>query len=162
MKNKVIEVLDLEHGKRVIEYWKSQGVDTEGLDGGNTKERGSKVRYYGVINGYFCCYSIDSVKDANAEIIELPEEKTFPRVMLVSCGEIVWYQAVVEGMRGGYAFATNRHSSVEEYESALKRGDSVPFYLWKYYKELSDRYKVSKSEIAEKFNIPLDKLEIVD
>ena len=80
----------------------------------------------------------------------------------MSCGEIVWYQAVVEGMRGGYAFATNRHSSVEEYESALKRGDSVPFYLWKYYKELSDRYKVSKSEIAEKFNIPLENLEIVD
>jgi len=29
MKNQVIEVLNKEHGKKVIEYWESKGVDTK-------------------------------------------------------------------------------------------------------------------------------------
>ncbi len=29
MKNQVIKVLSEEHGKKVIEYWKSRGVDTQ-------------------------------------------------------------------------------------------------------------------------------------
>ena len=29
MKNKVIEVLNKEHGKKVIEYWKSKGFRSE-------------------------------------------------------------------------------------------------------------------------------------
>ena len=167
MKNQVIEVLDKEHGKKVIEYWESRGVDTKDMDGSNTKEKGYAFRYYGVIGEHFSCYSIACVKEANAEIIHLPtespkEEKTFPRVMLVSDDAFVWNQAVVECLRDGYAFATIVYSSVEEYEAALKRGSAVPFYLWKHHKELSDMNKVSKAEIAEKFNIPLDKLEIVD
>ena len=28
MKNQVIEVLNGEHGKKVIDYWRSKGVDT--------------------------------------------------------------------------------------------------------------------------------------
>ena len=167
MKNQVIEVLDREHGMKVIEYWKSKVVDTKDMDGSNTKEKGIPTRYYGVIDEYFSCYPIESVKDANAEIIHLPtespkEEKTFPRVMLVSDDAVVWHQAVVECLRGGYAFATTMFSCVEEYESVLKNGDSVPFYLWKHHKELSDRNKVSKAKIAEKFGIPLEELEIVD
>lgn len=162
MKNQVIEVLDKEHGKKVIEYWKSQGVNTDGYVGGCTLKGCSPFRYYGVINGEFCGYSIEIVKNLNAEIIELPEEKTFPRVMLVSDDAVVWNQAVVECLRGGYAFATIEYSSVDEYENALKRGDSVPFFFWKYHKELSDRNKVSKAEIAEKFGIEPEQLEIVE
>ena len=167
MKNQVIEVLNREHGKKVIEYWKSKGVNTKDMGGSNTKDMESSIRYYGVIDDDFCCYPIESVKDANAEIIQLPTdspkgENTFPRVMLVSDDAVVWNKSVAVCLRGGYAFATTIHASVEEYEESLKRGGSVPFYFWKYHKELSDGHKVSKSKIAEKFNIPLDKLEIVD
>lgn len=167
MRNQVIEVLNREHGKKVIEYWKSKGVDTKDMDGSNTREKGIAFRYYGVIDEYFYCYSIESVKNVNAEIIELPtelpkEESSFPRVMLVSDDAVTWNKAVAVCLRGGFAFATTIHSSVEEYEDALKRGGSVPFYFWKYHKELSDGHKVSKAKIAEVFNIPLDKLEIVD
>ena len=88
MKNKVIEVINKEHGKKVIEYWKSNGVDTFGMYGSLTKEDGEDFRYYGVINNRFNCYTIEFVNKHNAKIIEIPsespeEEKQFPRVMLV-------------------------------------------------------------------------------
>lgn len=167
MKNQVIEVLNREHGKKVIEYWKSRGVDTKDMDGSNTREKGIPTRYYGIINERFLCYSIKEVRSLNAEIIELPtespeEDKIFPKVMLVSDDAVTWNKAVAVCLKGGYAFATTIHHSVEGYENALKNGGSVPFYFWKYHKELSDGYKVSKAKIAEVFNIPLDKLEIVD
>ena len=49
MKNQVIEAIDKDHGKRVIEYWHSQGFDTSDLLGIRTKKDGSTFRYYGVI-----------------------------------------------------------------------------------------------------------------
>ena len=167
MKNEVIEVLNKEHGRKVIEYWKSKGVDVRGFSGNQTREDDSEFRFYGFINGEFNNYRRKSVYLHKAKIIELPiespkEEKQFPRVMLVSDDSLVWNQSVVVCLQGGWAFATTRHSSVEEYEDALKRGGSVPFYFWKYYKELSDRNKVSKAEIAERFGIPIDLIEIVD
>lgn len=168
MKNQVIEVLNDEHGKKVIEYWESQGFkNIYDLQGDATRDGKDDWRYYGIIDGVFDNYTLDEAIDANAEIIELPtespkEENTFPRVMLVSCDAVVWHQAVVEGLRGGCAFATIKYSSIEEYEDALERGASVPFYFCEYHKEISDGNKVSKSKIAEVFNIPLEKLEIVD
>ena len=167
MKNQVIEVLDKEHGKKVIEYWKSKGVDTSVMLGIRTKKKGDLFRYYGVIDDYFSVYSEEQAVSNNAEIIQLPtespkEEKTFPRVMLVSDDAVVWNQAVVVCLRGGYAFATINHSSVDEYETTLKRGASVPFFFWKYHKELSDRNKVTKAEIAERFGIEPEQLEIVE
>ena len=53
-------------------------LDTEELDGGSVGD------YYGIINGYFHFWSIDEIRKYNAEIIELPKESTYPRVMLVS------------------------------------------------------------------------------
>lgn len=167
MKNQVIEVLDLEHGKKVIEYWKSKGVNTNLYVGSCTRKYGVSRRYYGVIYGCFGRYSEEQVVANNAEIIELPtespkEEKTFPKVMLVSDDAVGWNQAVVECLRGGCAFATIKYSSIEKYEDALERGYAVPFFIWKYHKELSDRNKVTKAEIAEKFGIEPEQLEIVE
>ena len=61
MKNQVIEVINKEHGKKVIEYWKSRGVETGCIGGLYTKVGGEKYRYYGVINCIFDCYSIENV-----------------------------------------------------------------------------------------------------
>ena len=88
MNNKVIKVLDIEHGKKVIEFWK-QYCDTmvfKGTDIGY---------YYGIINGEFDIWSDTEVRRYNAEIIELPEERAYPRVMLVSWSGINWYPRVV-------------------------------------------------------------------
>lgn len=75
MKNQVIKCLTPEHGKKIIEYWKSKGVDTKGLEGNNSESDNNYFIYYGVINGRFANYSLSHVKITNAEIIELPEEK---------------------------------------------------------------------------------------
>jgi hypothetical protein len=82
MKNQVIKVLTPEHGKKVIEYWKFKGVDTDNYSGISCESDGDKYIYYGVINDVFDNYSITYVKDENnVEIIELPEEEfdlTYP------------------------------------------------------------------------------------
>lgn len=81
MKDQVIKVLNKEHGKKVIEYWKNRGVNPLHI-GSQTAENGSDYIYYGIIGGKFNNYCLREVKLNNAKIITLPEEKTFPRKML--------------------------------------------------------------------------------
>lgn len=83
MKNQVIKVLDREHGKKVIEYWKSRGIDTGTYEGNMTEEEHDTCIYYGIIDNKFSNYGIKGVQEAHVEIITLPEERTFPRKMLV-------------------------------------------------------------------------------
>lgn len=47
MKNQVIKVLNVEHGKKIIAYWKSKGIDTRTYTGASLNS------YYGVVNDYF-------------------------------------------------------------------------------------------------------------
>lgn len=81
--NTVIEVLDREHGKKVIEWWKGQGLDVNGYDGDCTKEAGYSSIYYGIINGRFGNYPIERVNNHNAQIITLPEP--FPEKWYMVC-----------------------------------------------------------------------------
>lgn len=73
MRNQVIEVLDQEHGRKVIDYWKSKGIDTSDMLGTRTKKDGDLCRYYGVIDGCFGRYSERLAAENNAEITELSE-----------------------------------------------------------------------------------------
>jgi len=73
MKNQVIEALNEEHGKRVVDYWKSKGIDTSDMLGIRTKKGGNLCRYYGVIDGCFGVYSEKQAAENNAEITELSE-----------------------------------------------------------------------------------------
>jgi len=76
MKNQVIKVLTPEHGKKVIEYWKSKGVDADNYSGCSCESDGDKYIYYGVISGVFDNYGINQVnRDGNVEIIELPRDE---------------------------------------------------------------------------------------
>ena len=117
MKNQVIEVLNKEHGKKVIEYWKSRGVDTTGYCGCANKMDGSIDRFYGVINGEFDNYEEEDVSYYNAEIIELPEEKTFPRVMLVSFDSENWFKRVVFMKKCGRYLAWKKAETIQDSES---------------------------------------------
>ena len=136
MNNKVIKVLDREHGKRVIEFWK-QSCDTGGLDGSRI---GS---YYGIINGEFDGWLKGAVEKHKAEIIELPEEKTYPRVMLVSDDGINWDTRRVVFMEkcGGFL----AWISAKTLEEAEKEVDTR---LWKYAKEF-EHVEVTLEEIAK-------------
>lgn len=80
----VIEVLNKEHGKKVIEWWKEQGVDVKGCEGTISREcRGFTTYYYGLVNGMFSNWNIESVKSNNAKIITLPEP--FPERWYMVC-----------------------------------------------------------------------------
>ena len=157
MKNQVIEVIDREHGRKVIDYWKSKGINTSVLMGIRTKKAGSIFRYYGVIDGRFDCYSESQAAENNTEIIELPkEEKTFPRAMLVNNGGNEWHKRVVFTKKCDRYLAWNNAETIEESECVY---DSA---AWLYAKELPEKVELTKSEIAEKFGISIDQLVIKD
>ena len=191
MKNQVIEVLDRAHGRKVIEYWKSQGIDTLLMEGLNTKSHNTKNRYYGIINDTFGCFSIETIKDTNTEIIELPcdfaneftseqmeraiylkskgfglEDRPFPKPMLVSMfpfGNSAYNTPtrVVVAAGDGYAVGVDYCESLDDYIKRQKE-NKLSYTLWKYYQEIPNKVIISKAEIAEKFGVPFDYIKIVD
>ena len=145
MKNQVIEVLNKEHGKKVIEYWKSKGVNTMGMFGSLTKEDGDEWRYYGVINDMFDCYTIKFARKHNAEMIELPEENSFPRVMLVSDDGDDWYKRVVFMQKCDMFLAWNKAKTIEESESICWVAS------WRYAKEIEPKQRtITLSDLNSK------------
>ena len=161
MKDEVIEVLNKEHGKKVLEYWKSRGFDVGGFSGDQTREDDSEFRFYGVINGKFDNYLRKSVYLYKAEIIELPtespkEEKPFPRVMLVSDDGNSWNRRVVFMKRCGRYISWIDAETIEESENIYKTA------YWRYAKEFPEKVELTKSQIADKFGIPIDLIKIAD
>ena len=191
MKNQVIEALDRAHGSKVIEYWKSQGVDTLLMEGLNTKSHNTKNRYYGIINDTFGCFSIETVQDTSTEIIELPnasvdeltseqmeraiylkskgfglEDRPFPKLMLVSMfpfGNSAYntQTRVVVAAGNGYAVGVDNCESFDNYIK-LQKANMLSYTLWNYYQEIPNKVIISKAEIAEKFGVPFDYIKIVD
>ena len=135
MNNKVIKVLNKEHGAKVIEFFK-QYCNTCGLAGYNIGD------YYGIINGKFDYWDFNQVREANAEIIELPEEKIYPRVMLVSDSKTNWYKRVVFMEKLGGFVAWDRAETLEDAEKAKEA------VFWKYAREI-EQVEVTLEEIAK-------------
>ena len=135
MNNKVIKVLDREHGKKVIEFWK-QYCDTREWEGLNIGF------YYGIINDKFEILATDKLKNYKVEIIELPTEKTYPRVMLVSDDGINWSKRVVFMEKCGGFLAWASAKTLEEAENAK---DTCH---WRYAKEI-EPVEVTLEEIAK-------------
>ena len=147
MENQVIEVIDREHGRKVIDYWKSIGVDTSDLLGIRTKKAGSIFRYYGVIDGCFDCYSERQAAENNAEIIELPEYKPFPRVMLVSYDGEVWYKRVVFMKKCDMFLSWDNAETIESAEWTYRVAS------WRYAKEIEPKEQIiTLSDINSKMD----------
>lgn len=162
MNNKVIKVLNEEHGIKVIEFFK-QYCDTGDFVGDSI---GS---YYGIIYGKFDVWIIDEVTEANAKIIELPEEntyrlgkdtqgnnfncvsgtielpeeKTYPRVMLVSNDNINFSNRRVVFMeKRGVFLAWSYAETIEGAEN------EIATCSWNYAKEI-EPIEVTLEDIAE-------------
>ena len=144
MGNVMIEVLNREHGKQVIEYFKSQGFDTRDLSGIDIGY------YYGVINGIFT--EIDDLKKIkeDVKVIELPKEykKTFPRVMIVSDYPInednPGQKRVVFIYKCEKYLAWAGVGTLEEAEKVYCVTN------WKYAKDIPDKIIITKSDLLEK------------
>ena len=153
MKNQVIEVLNKEHGRKVIEYWESKGFkNIHHLQGNATIDKQADCRYYGIIDGDFDNYTLYKVIESYADIIELPteshkEEKPFPRVMLVSDDGIKWYKRVVFMKKCDMFLAWDNAETIEYAEFTY----SVS--VWSHAKEIPEKVELTKSEIAGKFGI---------
>ena len=149
MENQVIEVLNKEHGKRVIEYWKSKGVDTGDFVGDCTRESlfGSDFRFYGIINDKFDKYEYSEVTANNAEIITLPEENSFPRVMLVSYDGEVWYKRVVFMKKCDMFLSWDNAETIESAEWTYRVAS------WRYAKEIEPKEQIiTLSDINSKMD----------
>lgn len=87
MNNILIKVLNKEHGRKVIEFFKSKGFSTKYLKGTNVTNVGC---YYGVIDNIFCTST--RVPD-NCNVMLLPEDLPIPRMVLVKDkNDIGWYK----------------------------------------------------------------------
>ena len=147
MNNKVIKVLDTEHGRKVIEFFK-QYCNTSKLEG-------SVIGcYYGIINGKFDIWDANKILEANAEVIELPEEKTYPRVMQVSDDNINWdnQRVVFMEKRGGF-LAWDGAKTLDEAENEIYSS------FWEYAKEI-EPIEVTMEEIAEWKGVSKEQIKI--
>ena len=163
LNNTVIEVLTEEHGEQVIAWFQKQGIDTRCKIGVCTKKYDNCNRYYGVINGIFDNWSIEEVRESNAIIIELPEEKTFPRMM--RCWDDDEYllrniYVLFYDKQFNYPYVGIRESDVERYK---KGDDNIDFTYYKHAKEIDEQPKeieeqpkeMTLSEVCEKLGFEI-------
>jgi len=78
LNNTVIKVLNAEHGKKVIQWWKDQGVDTFNFEGDSIDG------YYGLVNNKFDYYFYSP---HGSKVIELPDI-VIPEERMYSRGEV--------------------------------------------------------------------------
>ena len=84
MEKKFIECLSTTHGAKIVEFFEKKGIknprnlcgDAVGL-------------CYGVVDGHFTFTSPSGVYEIGGEIIELPKENVYPKVMMVSDDPII-------------------------------------------------------------------------
>ncbi len=156
--NCVIEVLDPEHGKEVIKWWKSQGVDTKNFNGNASKRDNCNSRYYGLISGIFSNYMIEHIIPAHAIILTLPEDKAFPRWMWVNTDEneiaclrkryVIYYNKQLI-----YPYLAIHEDDEKKY---FNEENNIRTAEWKYAKEIEEEEdeevtEVTMEQVCKKF-----------
>src|SRR5690625_4458796 len=148
--NTVIEVLDREHGKRVIEFFKSKGVDTRDLEGVFCKEDSDPARFYGVVDGRFDHWPAFTLK--GVKIITLPE---YPNVMEVSMfkdSRGSW-KRVVDMEKTDRFVAWDGATTLEEAE------DSVKVNSWSYARDIKPKTDTWYAVLPDTDTVNIDELD---
>jgi hypothetical protein len=138
MEDVCIRVLSQEHGKRVIKYFQSQGVDTHHFDGGSINN------YYGVFNGEF---NYDTTP-GNSKVIELPENK-LPRKMLVWNGNDKPVYRLVLWVNPNKNHNTQCISVRDGDENNFMDGDKFVSWEWEHYKEISTIEELTMEQVCK-------------
>ena len=125
VEKKFIKCLSVEHGAKIVEFFEKHGAK-------NSKNYwGDAVGLcYGVFNGYLTFTRQSEVIERGGEIIELPEENVYPKVMLVSDSPITkginGKKRVVFMEKLGTYLGWANAETIEESEK------EVESYTWKY------------------------------
>jgi hypothetical protein len=128
--NTCIEALTSDHGKEIVNFYRSQGFDTGSYTSG--------YRYYGInVNGTFSNYFSDilvtllTLKEAKL----LVQEKTYPRVMLVNDENNIKtaFQRVVFMEKNSYFLGWGHAKTFEEAEKEMD------IYHWAFAWELEEK-----------------------
>jgi len=118
IEGKFIQCLNEEHGAKIVEFFVKQGVRN------SQNFCGDAVGfYYGVRNGGLVHTCLSKINEIGGEIIELPEENVYPKVMMVSDFPITkqnkGYKRVVFMVKNGYYFAWNGAETFEDAEKEM-------------------------------------------
>ena len=117
LNNTVIKVLNREHGEKVTTFYKKNGYNTGVLCGANIGY------HYGVYNNNFSWYTDSDMKRFPLKVIELPEEKEYPKVMMVSNSPInehnPGFKRVVFMEKQGNYFAWQYAETIEAAEKEM-------------------------------------------
>ena len=125
VEKKFIKCLSVEHGAKIVEFFEKHGAK-------NSKNYwGDAVGLcYGVFNGYLTFTRQSEVIERGGEIIELPKENVYPKVMMVSDCPITkgnkGKQRVVFMEKMGKYLAWTNVETIEESEN------EVQTMTWKY------------------------------
>ena len=84
------------------------------------------------------------------------KETKYPKVMMVSDDEIDWNKRVVFMEKNGKFLAWY---DAEKLEDAEKQTELI---TWNYSKDIEQKIKLTRQEIASKFEVALEHIEIVD
>ena len=119
VEKKFIKCLSVEHGAKIVEFFEKHGVK-------NPKNYwGDAVGLcYGVIDGRLTFLTQSGVYEIGGEIIELPEENGYPKVMMVSDYPITkgnkGNQRVVFMEKNGYYLAWANAKTIEDAEKEME------------------------------------------
>jgi len=85
-----------------------------------------------------------------------PKEPQYPKVMMVSDDEIEWFKRVVFMEKIGRYLCWNLAETLEEAE------EKTETFTWNYAKDIKPQIKLTRQEIASKFEVDLEQIEILD
>lgn len=166
LQNTFIKVLNREHGKKVIAWFKSQGVDTRSLNGFNTEEEGNHYIYYGVRkeDGLFDNVGEDHIRVNQSSVITLPiygiknpVVEEFPRLMWVKDKDKdPWKTRVVLAIKRNKAVAWSNSETIEDAEGVYSTS------YWGMYKEVGELQitEVTLEEVAKLLGKDVNEIRI--
>jgi hypothetical protein len=85
-----------------------------------------------------------------------PKETQYPKVMMVSDGGIIWDKRVVFMKKRGRFLAWANAETLEHADRVTEATS------WNYAKDIKPKIKLTRQEIASKFEVDLEQIEIVD
>jgi len=162
LKGIVIEVLDLDHGRKVKQFFTDYNFDTDYWRFNCNKIHNDKFRYYGIdVDGDLGLYDIEDVikNKLRVETLESLTKPEYPKIMLVSMKGTVWNKRVVFMVKNNKFLAWDMAETLEEAE---KTENSK---VWAYAKDLPEIIKVqdkdAKKIVADHYNVDVEQIKFI-